>query len=225
MSEREAPTPQPRRWFHFSLRTLLLLALLIALPLGWVAKERRQSTFEAELAVRLERAGWQFTRGSILDSTRDFHTHPRQISWQHALAIRLFGERIIFAINSSAGQQELEQLAGLSNLQHLAVGTDDIVNLNFVNQHKVLKVLRIYCNREVQKVDAKQEDLDLAPLRALPKLKILVIQNRQVNDLAPLQHLFSLEGIMLTGTRSTHEQVGRLRDALPNCTLTITSNR
>jgi len=43
---------QPGRRFHFSLRSLLALVVVVAIPLAWVAKERRQSGYERGVAAR-----------------------------------------------------------------------------------------------------------------------------------------------------------------------------
>src|SRR6185295_15827611 len=39
----------------FSLRSLLVLIVVFAIPIAWIAKERRQSTYELELAEQLRK--------------------------------------------------------------------------------------------------------------------------------------------------------------------------
>ena len=55
-----APTaarPRRRRWFSFSLRSLIVFVTLAAIGIGWVASERAQSRRELEIAERLEGDG------------------------------------------------------------------------------------------------------------------------------------------------------------------------
>lgn len=46
----ETSSPPRRRWFRFRLRTLLIVLAVTAVPLAWVANERRQSWYEAQIA-------------------------------------------------------------------------------------------------------------------------------------------------------------------------------
>ncbi|QEG35921.1 hypothetical protein Pr1d_32290 [Bythopirellula goksoeyrii] len=47
-------TPTRRRWFRFSVRSLLVVTTLVACALGWIAKERSQSNFEHQIGKKLE---------------------------------------------------------------------------------------------------------------------------------------------------------------------------
>ena len=51
------PDNPKRRWFRFSLRSLLVLVVVVAIPLGWIAKERRQSQREKVIAEQLRVQG------------------------------------------------------------------------------------------------------------------------------------------------------------------------
>ena len=42
-----------RRWFSYSMRSLFLVITVVALGMGWVASERRQSQREQEIAEQL----------------------------------------------------------------------------------------------------------------------------------------------------------------------------
>jgi len=81
-----------RRWFRFSLRTLLILMLLLALPLGWVGnqlnwirdrlKVRRQISGNHQMLLA---DGMDYREGKL-----KFHTfyHLRLAPW----SLRIFGE-------------------------------------------------------------------------------------------------------------------------------------
>ena len=52
------PAKPRRRWFRFSLRSLLILITLVAIATGWIARERMQSAHEHRVAERLQQQGW-----------------------------------------------------------------------------------------------------------------------------------------------------------------------
>jgi len=53
--EPAAKRPSRRRWFQFSLRSLLLLTLIASLALGWVASERRKAKQQRQAIEALEK--------------------------------------------------------------------------------------------------------------------------------------------------------------------------
>lgn len=59
MSESAEPAAagKNRRWLRFSLRGLLVLILLLALPLGWLAQQIRRSQRETSFAAQVREAG------------------------------------------------------------------------------------------------------------------------------------------------------------------------
>ena len=63
------PDKPRRRWFRFSLRTLLILVAVAAIPMAWVAHERRQSEKERLVAEQLLKQGSkEVTFGGPYDS-------------------------------------------------------------------------------------------------------------------------------------------------------------
>ena len=57
---------------------------------------------------------------------------------------------------------------------------------------------------------------DLAPLAALTSLQWLYLEGAQVNDLAPLHGLTNLKRVIVTGCPVRREDVDALREALPD---------
>ncbi len=53
-------TPK-RRWFRFSMRSLLILVVVLAVPIAWVANERKQSADEMQIAAKLQEQGMAIT--------------------------------------------------------------------------------------------------------------------------------------------------------------------
>src|SRR5882757_9911109 len=89
------PTP-PRRRFHFRLRTLLIVVAVVAIPLAWIAKERRQSAFEQKLAD-----GWLKEQGFgqiIVHGPYDaleWGQNDEPQTWAHGAARQILGDRIL----------------------------------------------------------------------------------------------------------------------------------
>jgi hypothetical protein len=66
---------------------------------------------------------------------------------------------------------------------------------------------------------------DLAPLASLKSLRELCLPNTQVSDLTPLANLKGLELLHIVDTQASEEQIKRLQQALPNCTIRNTMPR
>jgi len=60
---------------------------------------------------------------------------------------------------------------------------------------------------------------DVSPLGEMYGLRTLSLASTRVTDIAPLFNLTNLEELDLRQCRVPHEDVERLRDALPNCTI------
>ena len=98
------PFAPKRRWFQFSLRTLFVLVLLLAIPLGWLAVQLKWIRDRHEALRGLEQSG----RAFILDWSSSFVHDPDDVlPW----SLRLFGEnsvRQIFILHSQ--ESELKPL-------------------------------------------------------------------------------------------------------------------
>ncbi len=72
-----------RRWFQFSLRTLLLFVLLVSLSLSWFAVKRQQATRQEKAVEAIRKAGGNVAYDYYnLFRTRRFGNHwPGRPAW------------------------------------------------------------------------------------------------------------------------------------------------
>ena len=79
-----------RRFFHFSVRDLLLLTLVVAMGLGWFVRERQLAAEAGEAKRKCEAAceaqavranAWRKRTGALEEA---FRTHGARVKWELA---------------------------------------------------------------------------------------------------------------------------------------------
>jgi len=183
----------PSRRFRFSLRTLLALVVVVAVPLAWVAKERRQSAYETKVAEQLEADGFQVIElGGPYDQSENilFPSWPTR-PWWHRLAQQVLGNRVLSVFKPIAETHDITALSRLSNLQYLELTDTQVSDITPLASVHGLEYLRL---------DSLPLS-DLTPLAKLTDLKDLSLSDTQVSDLAPLAHLENLEDLHLDVTQ------------------------
>ncbi|MBI2823670.1 MAG: hypothetical protein HYX69_03140 [Planctomycetia bacterium] len=196
-----------RRWFRYSLRTLLALVLVVAIPLAWVAKERNQSRHELQTAKELESRGvTRIDFGGPYDPYGKAQPH----AWWRNVARRVLGERIfaIYTDRETPGVDSLTSLAGLTNLRSVWLLHAPVPDLTPLAGLTSLEYLYLYGSMQVS---------DLTPLAGLANLKTLDLRGSKVRDLAPLSGLSKLVELDVRFTAVSRGQVEALQKALPHC--------
>jgi hypothetical protein len=177
-------TAKPRRrWFRFSLRTLLILVTVLSLPLGWVGWRLGE--------VRRERATitWVEEMGGKVDFPS--RINPDERSWWEKSTDKWFGERVWLVTLYETQVTDLSPLAELKSLKEIAIGHTQVSDLLPLADLKDLE--RLYLNNT--------QVSDLSPLGELKNLEVLSLQHTQVTDLSPLAELKSLESLWLHNTQ------------------------
>ncbi|HEY2838609.1 MAG TPA: hypothetical protein VGJ26_05655 [Pirellulales bacterium] len=202
-----------RRWFQFRLRTLLVLIAVVALPLAWIARERRQSRYEAEVAETLQRRDFlDVALAGPYDSLeRAARDEPQ--GWRRDLARRVFGERIVVVWIANETFDDLTPLARLTSLKRFNVHGAPVVDLApLAGLHELtyldlgstaasdLTPLARLANLEWLGLGFTKVT-DVAPLAGLQKLKSLSLDSTPVADVAPLAELKKLESLNLRATQ------------------------
>ena len=220
--------PSHRRWFRFSLRTLLVLVIVLALPLAWIAKERRQSQREQEIAEQLRAVGFaeQLTIGSPYDTWEQFRQAKPQ-GWWRDLARRILGGRVLFLGSESV--KDITPLSGLKNLLVLGLDNTQTRDTTPLAEHTKLQILSLGNTQvsdvsplagltNLQELDLRQSKVsDISALSGLTNLRRLVLTGTAVSDLTPLLTLAKLTELDVIGTPVGKEQIEAIKKALPTC--------
>ncbi len=203
------PTPR-RRWLQFSLRTLMVLVVIVSLPLGWfayrlnLAREQR-AVIDAIHALggstEYDGESGSYTEGSYpsmafgLDSL-GFPDPPGcpALVWLR----RCLGEDFFVRIVGVQGESDavLERAARLPHLSSLSVGP----------LHR-----KPYASYPVT-------DAGLEYLKGSSQLRTVMLNQTRVTDagLTHLRGLTQLQYLNLSGNQVTAAGVAELQKALPN---------
>lgn len=210
-------TAPRRRWFRFRLGTLLVIVAISAIPLAWIAKERRQSQFEQQLGPRLRGLGFdEVVFAGPFDSVVLLDGDKPQGWWQD-LARRTLGERIIAITKINFGEAapkltDLTVLSTLTNLQVLHLGDAPVTDIGPLTSNRKLTELFLngvpVADFSLLSQFPALTDLDLSgtsindvtPLAALHDLRALHLHWCPVTDLSPISGLDNLEILDLTNT-------------------------
>ena len=193
------------RRFQFGVRSLLMLAVAIALPSGWYAAQMRDAKRQHDAVAEFKNLGGNVTyRGSSIPDWLwrllgpDFFDSPEVVT--------LYGGKDMDAAMRSL--RRLEQVKGV----YLCGGDVGDREVLYLGELKQLQSLGLH---SVRVTDAGLDRL--AGLNQLADLRIIgsEITDAGLARLERLSHLKSLE--LLFNRRLTAGGVDRLRRALPNC--------
>ena len=233
LSQTEQPR-RKRRWFQFSLRTLLIVTTLLAVGTGLLSQRiaRKRKEWDAVQAILRFGAAVRFDR----DTSDANATGP---SWLREILGKNFFAEVV-AVNVTHVQSEdellakikelpelvrlqlsdcritdsgLENLEGLIHLQELSVGG------TFITDSGMPRLKQLTDLRWLWLDNTKVSDAGLASLEGLTHLQTLNLQGTYVTDvgLVHLRGLMSLKELYLANSDATEEGVKDLQKALPNC--------
>jgi hypothetical protein len=225
MTDADAAMPDPpkrkRRWFQFSLRSLLILVMLVSIVCSWgTVRLRRALKRNAAVQTIKEFGGrvfydYQFDRERQLQSGAE----AREPNWER----RLLGEPAVenvYGVWFMAGNggptrvtdADLERIAVLTEVRSLVLHRCSQVTdagVAYLAQFKELELLYLTGTRIT--------DAGLKTLEGLSKLRTLDLDETAISavGLHSLAKLSNLDVVWLHGTLVTADGVARLRRSLP----------
>jgi hypothetical protein len=220
-----------RRWYRFSLRKLLVLVALCAIPSSWLAVKLRDENRQEGAAATIQEVGGiaEWDENAIVPAWLN------EVLGEHfcryVVRVTLQGERATDRTLKSLGTLDhLEELTLLSTnvtdvgFQHLQVlhrlkelhiedaNVTDL-GLEKIAEMKQIETLRLY--------GTHISDSGLEKLAGMSRLRSLGLDGTNVTDasLERLQRMKQLTSVLLIDTQATAAGVKRLQQALPNCTI------
>lgn len=179
-----------RRWYRFSLRTLLVLVVVLCVGFGWIGLRLRQARNDRRIVAELSEIALVEVR----------------YEWGRVVLMKNDGPSLTDA--------ELEHLKGLTNLQCLILNSPQVsdAGLKHLKGLKLKRLDLIYCDIS----DAGLEHLK--ELTSLQNLDLRLTRITDAG-LERLNGLTELKNVDLRSTQVTDEGVNKLQQALPDCTI------
>ncbi|MGO9111573.1 MAG: leucine-rich repeat domain-containing protein [Thermoguttaceae bacterium] len=239
-----------RRRFQFSVRSLLVLVVVVAMPCSWIAVEIRATKKEREAIEAVRKAeNWVFYDFEMDASEKKMaNPEPPQPAWlRRLLGDEFFCDVVEVHATTNAAIKNVESFPELRTLFTYSPASGDNpaevtdVALDRIGACSHLETLHLRHTsitdeglrhlagltnlKHLDVQDTKITDAGLENLQALSRLEILDIRSNDIADmgLKHLEGLRSLKLLTLFGTKVTDEGVRKIQEAMPKCEVNCTS--
>jgi hypothetical protein len=200
-----------RRRFQFSIRSLLVLVLAVAIPCSWLATKRQQAARQREAYDVLRKFG---------HVSYDFPSSSRPAEPAPAWLRKMLGddffvdvEFICFGGGPEFGDVELAYVGDLSALKSFTCFDGAVTDAGMVHLNGLTNLQFLFLGFP------QITDAGLVHLKGLTNLRSLSLDCPRITD-AGLEHLAGftqLEELSLSDTQVTDESVKKLHQTLANC--------
>lgn len=209
-----------RRWFQYSMRTMLAVVLLAGVFMSWLTIEVRRQQ-EAVQAIRGLGGSVVYLHQLIRDKSMppansrvSLTSPPPGPAWlRRILGEDFFATVVHVSVHDDAQMELLKELPHVKTVE--ACGPHGISDAGLAHLRGLaeLETLIIF--------SGEVTDSGLQHLQRLNRLRSLTIVSSKVTDngLEYLKGLTQLESLELIDTRATDDGVQNLRRALPNCSI------
>ena len=213
------PKPKPRRrWYQYSLRTLLIFVTLVGCGFGWLgSKVREARQQEAVLALIWNNGGsvfydyqWDPQGKQLLPNAT-----PPGPAWLHALlgddcfrhVSGVFFDPYNNTTQSTVSDADLEQYKVLSRLEFLTIGGPEVTDRGLAHLSGMTQL------KGLALIYTKVTDAGLESLKGLTRLEQLGLSYMIVTDagLESLKGLTQLEALDLSKTKVTDKGLESLK--------------
>jgi Leucine-rich repeat (LRR) protein len=209
------PPKRKRRWFQFSLRSLLIFTLICAIPCAWLGRKIEQKRKEREAVESMVKDGFSVMYDSQLDprGTPYSNEQPPGPGWlrkvlgdnffSEAKRVFVFGDRRGTKTCTDAG---LERIGELTHLQWVSLDSTNVSDSGLV---------RIEALTELQILDLGDTaitDVGLEHVEGLSQLSSLYLTGTKITDagLERVKGLTRLVALGLEGTKVTDAGLEKL---------------
>jgi hypothetical protein len=217
------PPKRKRRWFQFSLRTLMIFTVIVAVPCAWMGRKIDQKRHERNAVETIRKLGGAVYYNYEMETDfeppedRHFNAQPHGPGWlRRILGDDFFSDPTVAMVaGDDWSDDDLACFEALPTLKSVRLGpalrvTDDgLAHLENLSQLESLSL----SSRGIT-------DAALVHVKPMTKLQILLLpMSPSVKDdgLVNLRGLKQLKNLNVHGTAITIEAVAELQKALPNC--------
>jgi hypothetical protein len=207
--------------FQFSLRSLLVLTVVVAIPFSWLGVEMKRAREQREAVEEIQKLGGevQYDREFSESLALMPNPAPPKLVWLQAFLDGDFFDNVVGVLFKNCTQVTdagLHHLRGLAQLQVLELDDTQISDAGLIHL-QTLKQLQVLLLNNTHISDA-----GLGHLKGLTQLQHVWLSNTHTTN-AGLEHLTGLtqlQDLNLVDTQVTDQGVRKLQQALPNCKIT-----
>ncbi len=226
------PPKRKRRWFQFSLRTLLIFATIVAVSCAWIERRAERKSKERDTARAVVKSGGTVYYDYEWIDNHWVHGEPSGPEWMRAF----FGETFLNEVVYVQPGKEItdEGLANLAesfpHLRSLYIGNSRITDAGLMKLQRMQEIKRLSLSatavtdagmeslKDLTQLETlavaitKVTDVGLRRLQGLTNLKHLILGYTKITDagLESLQAMDRLEELDLSGTAITDNGLARL---------------
>jgi hypothetical protein len=217
------PPKRKRRWFQFSMRTLLIGVVIVAIPCAWLGRridEKRKERRAVETIRKLGGAvyyNYEMETDFEPPQDRHFSAEPYGSGWlRKILGDDFFSDPTVAMVaGDDWSDDDLACFEALPTLKSFRLGPAlRITDVGLAHLENLTQLERL-CLSSRGITDAA-----LVHVKPMSKLRILLVtMSPSVGDggLVHLKGLKQLKNLNVRGTAITIEAVAELQKALPNC--------
>jgi Leucine Rich repeat len=215
----ESEPKRKRRWFQFSLRSLLIVTMICAIGSAWVARKMERKRLErAAIEAILKLGGnveydYQLVKPFPPSFSRT--AEPYGPAWMRRLLGENFFSEVngVFLYGANVTDDELVNLKWFTEAVCLMLEKNNITDIGLVNLKGLTRLYAL--SLDVTNVG----DAGLENLGGMDELRYLGLKSSKVTNagLVHLKGLRRLRYLDVSDTRVTDAGVKDLQIALPNC--------